>query len=91
MELEIFEALTAVNIPAEKARAVAASIDAAIDRRYALHERQLFTKGDGAELRKDMAEMETRLMKAISEMQRWTIGSVFAAVALFAAIVKIWH
>lgn len=84
MELEIFEALTSVNVPAEKARAVAASLKREINEHYQLHAAQLFTKADGAEL-------EARLRKDLADMQRWTVASIFAAVALFAAIVKIWH
>ena len=55
---------------------------------------QLATRGDIAELRhetrKDLAEMKTELIKAIAESQRWTITSIFAAMGIFAAIMKIW-
>jgi hypothetical protein len=30
-------------------------------------------------------------MRAMADMQRWTITALFAAVGLFAAISKIWH
>lgn len=82
MELEIFEALTAAGVPADKARQVAESIDKAIDRRYELHARQLATRGD-------RAEMEARLTRTISDMQRWTVGAVFAGIAGAAAITKL--
>jgi len=83
VELEIFEALTAANVPSEKAKAVAASIDQAIDRRYALHKEQLFTKADGA-------EMEARLLRAMTEMQRWTLTALFGALAALAVLIKFW-
>ena len=88
MELEIFEALTAANVPADKARAAAASVKKEIDERYSLHATQLATRGDLADLktsmRSDIADFKVDVMK-------WTIGSIFGAVALFAAITKIWH
>jgi len=66
----------------EGATAAAESITKAIDERYALHAEQLFTKRDGAELKAD-------LMKAITEMQRWTVGAIFAGMAAVAAIIKL--
>lgn len=84
MELEIYEALTAANVPADKARAAAASVKREIDERYALHAAQLATKGD-------LAEMESRLLRAMNDMQRWTLGAVFAALAALAVITKLWQ
>jgi multidrug resistance efflux pump len=89
MELDIYEALTSANVSSEKARAVAESINKEIDRRYELHARQLATRGDISELRQQSAEMEGRLVKAINEAQRWTMGAVFAGMATVAAIVKL--
>lgn len=83
MELEIFEALTAVNVPADKAKAVAESINSAIDRRYSLHKDQLFTKQDGAEL-------EARLLRALADMQRWTLTALFGGLGALAILIKIW-
>ncbi len=91
MELEIFEALTAANVPADKAREVAHSIDRAIDQRYSIHEKQLATRGDLDGVRKEFAEMEARLLRAMNEMQRWTLGAIFAAMAALAIITKLWH
>ena len=90
MELEIFEALTAVNVPADKAKAVAESINSAIDRRYSLHSQQLATRGDIATIQKDMAEMETRLLKALTEMQRWTLTALFGGLGALAILIKFW-
>jgi multidrug resistance efflux pump len=91
MELEIFEALTAANVPAVKARQAAQSIERAIDRRYELHATQMATRGDIDTVRKEMAEMKTERIKAIAESQRWTITAIFAAVGLFAALSKFLH
>ena len=73
------------------AKAAVESINREIDKCYALHSQQLATRGDVESIRKDMAELKTELVKAIAKSQRWTITSIFAAVALFAAITKIWH
>jgi hypothetical protein len=91
MELEIFEALTAVNVPADKARAVVESVNREIDRRYALHSQQLATRGDVEEVKKDLAEMEARLLRSLNDMQRWTLGAIFSALAALAVITKLWH
>lgn len=77
MELEIFEALTAINVPADKARSAAVSIKKEINEHYALHAAQLATKAD--------------LANAKTEIIKWTIGTMFAAVGLFAAITKLWQ
>jgi len=90
MDLEIYEALTAANVPSDKARAVAESINKEIDRRYELHARQLATRGDISEPRQQTAEMEAHLLKAINDSQRWTMGAVFAGMATVAAIEKLF-
>jgi len=77
MELEIYRALVKVNVSQEDAQAVADSISREIDKRYALHAAQLATKAD-------LADAKTEIIK-------WTIGTMFAAVALFATISKLWH
>ena len=79
MELEIFEALTAINVPAEKAKAVAESIDKAIDKRYdkrySIHAQQLATRGDLAE--------------AKAEIIKWCIASIFGATGMAVALAKL--
>ena len=77
MELEIYRALVKINVPADDAQAVADSINKEIDRRYTLHAAQLVTKSD--------------LSDAKVEIIKWTIGTMFASVALFATVIKIWH
>ena len=84
MEIEIYSAFVKAGVSESDAKAAVESINKEIDKRYALHAQQLATKGD-------LAEMENRLLRAMNEMQRWALGSIFAAVALFAAVTKIWH
>lgn len=77
MELEIYRALVKINVSADDAQAVADSINKEIDKRYNLHATQLASKSD-------LAEAKVEIIK-------WTIGSMLAAVGLFATIAKIWH
>ena len=88
MELEIYDALTAAGVPADKAKIAVESIDKAIDRRYTLHHDQLATRGDlsdlGARLSKELADVRADTIK-------WCVASIFGSVAMFAAIVKLLH
>ena len=63
-----------------------------------LHAEQLATRSDVEQVRKevalvqkDVAGLKSELMKTMAESQRWTITAIFGAVAIFAAITKIWH
>lgn len=77
MELEIYRALVKINVSADDAQAVADSINKEIDKRYTVHATQLATRAD-------LAEAKVEIIK-------WTIGSMLAAVGLFATITKLWH
>ena len=89
MELEIYNAFIKAGVTEADAKAVVDSISKEIDKRYSLHVTQLFTKADGAELKSEMMEIKSDLIKAIAESQRWTITAIFAAVGLFAALNKV--
>lgn len=82
MELEIFEALTAANVPADKARTAATSIKKEINEHYALHAAQLATRGDVETVRKELAEAKAEIIK-------WCIATMFGSVALFATVTKL--
>lgn len=77
MELEIYNAFVKAGVPEADAKAAVESINREIDKRYSLHATQLTTKSDLAE--------------AKIEIIKWTVGTMFAAVGLFAAITKLWH
>ncbi|NQW82131.1 MAG: hypothetical protein HQ445_13260 [Polaromonas sp.] len=77
MELEIYNAFVKAGVPEADAKAAVESINKEIDKRYSLHAQQLFTKADGAELK--------------TEIIKWSIGTVFAAVGLFAGLSKLFH
>lgn len=77
MELEIYNAFVKAGVSEADAKAAVESINKEIDKRYSLHAQQLFTKADGAELK--------------AEIIKWSIGTIFAAVGLFAALSKFFH
>lgn len=77
MELEIYNAFVKAGVSEADAKAAVESINREIDKRYALHSQQLATRGD--------------LADAKVEIIKWTIGSMLAAVGLFATITKLWH
>lgn len=77
MELEIYNAFVKAGVPEAEAKAAVESINREIDKRYSLHAAQLVTKNDLAE--------------AKLEIIKWSIGTMFAAVGLFATITKLWQ
>ena len=77
MGLEIYSAFVKAGVSEADAKAAVESINKEIDKRYSLHAQQLFTKADGAELK--------------AEIIKWPVGTVFAAVGLFAALGKLVH
>ncbi len=91
MEIEIYNAFVKAGLEASEAKAAVESINKEIDKRYALHSAQLATRGDVEGVRKDVAEMENRLLRAMAEMQRWTLTSIFAGMGAVAVITKLWH
>ena len=68
------------------AAAFADELNATIDKRYELHARQLATRGD---LEAAKSEIIRELSKQIMDMQRWSLGVLFATIAAVAAIVKL--
>lgn len=96
VELSIYQALKSAGVDDERATAAAESVVDAIDKRYAIHSRQLATSGDvekvWAELERvriEVAKSETNVMKAIADTQRWTLAAIFAGMAAVAAIIKL--
>ena len=91
MELEIYNAFVKAGVSEQDAKNAVESINREIDKRYAMHAEALATRSDIGLVRTEIAELKTELIKAVAESQRWTITAVFAAVGLFAAIVKFAH
>lgn len=86
INLAICEALTAANVPPEKARAVADAFDEAIDRRYELNARPLATRGDLAETR---GVLQKDIAGAKADIIKWCMGAIFGSAGMAMAIVKL--
>ena len=84
MELEIYSAFVKAGVSESDAKAAVESINKEIDKRYALHAHQLATRGDVEGVRKELADAKAEIIK-------WTVTTMFASVALFATITKLWH
>ncbi|MDF1485691.1 hypothetical protein PY257_10950 [Ramlibacter sp. H39-3-26] len=91
MELEIFEALTAVNVPADKARAAAASVKREIDERYSLHAAQLAARGNIEGARREVADTRTQIADMKAEMVKCFVGTIIAVGGITAALLKLMH
>jgi len=89
LDAVVFKTFLKLGADDSDAAAFADELNLAIDRRYLLHSGQLATRGDVDEVRKEMAELKADLIKAIAESQRSTITAIFAAVGVFAALMKV--
>lgn len=78
----VFRTFRKLGIDDADAALFADELNAAIDKRYELHYKQLFTRGDGE-------SMKAELVKAISDSQRWTVTAMFAGLAAVAVIQKL--
>ncbi|MBR5950698.1 MAG: hypothetical protein IKZ87_04615 [Actinomycetaceae bacterium] len=72
MKLEIFDALSSINVDKGQAKAVANAIEAAIEKRCTTRELQLATKADIAETKK--------------EIIRWMVAVVACATLFLSAV-----
>lgn len=108
VNIELYEALIEAQIPAERAKRVAESLNAEWERKLQDTVKNaelghLATRDElknlatsyqldarNAEVRKDIAELETRLLRALSEMQRWTLTALFGGLGALAVVIKIW-
>lgn len=82
----VFRTFRKLGIDDADATAFADELNLAIDKRYELHARQLTTRGD---LEAAKSEIIRELSKQMMEMQRWSLGVLFAGIAAVAAIVKL--
>jgi hypothetical protein len=100
MELELYSALQEAGVSEEKAKAVVESVKKEIDQRYSLHSKQLATQGDVEKVRADIekvrmdvekvrAELKIEIANTKTDVIKWNVGAIIAAVGLFATIAKI--
>jgi len=78
----LLEALMSAGVSPERARAVVDLFDRSVDDRYGLHAQVLATK-------RDVAELETRLVREIAggktELIKWVLAALSAQTALLLA------
>jgi hypothetical protein len=95
MSLELYSALQEAGVTQVAARRVADAVDEAIDKRYAIHARELATRGD-IELvrrevegvRKEVEGVRRELAEGIKNLTVWLVGVLIAATALIVSIIK---
>lgn len=83
MELEIYEAFLSAGVKEDKAKAAVEAINREMDKRQKSQSEQLATHGDIARVERLIAETKVEIIK-------WSVGTMFAAVGMFAAIVKLF-
>jgi|TergutMp193P3_1026864.scaffolds.fasta_scaffold322294_1 hypothetical protein len=76
-----FEALQAAGVPQDKAKAVIETLNQAIDSRYAIHARELATRGDIEKVRADMAILKFDLIK-------WIVGTGASAIVILYGLIR---
>ena len=82
----VFRTFRKLGADDSDAAAFADEVHQAIDKRYELHAAQLSTRGD---LEAAKSEIIRELSKQMMDMQRWSLGVLFAGIAAVAAIVKL--
>ena len=88
IELTIFEALQSVNIPYEKARAVADSFSKEFLRQQELHTKQMASQADIERVIGKIETLRGDLHKLVIDSQRWILAVLFGGLAALAAIQK---
>ncbi len=82
IDVAVFKTMRRLGASDDEAAEIAAEINAAIDRRYELHAKQLAKRGD-------LKEVEASIFKQIADSQGWTIGILVAGLGFIVAILKI--
>lgn len=87
--LGVLDQLKTAGFSDAQARAVTQGLQAASSARHG----ELATKADfiqlGAEIRGEMNSLEARMLKALNDQQRWTIGFMSLALTLLFAAIKL--
>jgi hypothetical protein len=86
IEAVIFRTFRKLGADDADAAAFADELNATIDKRYQLHADPLRARGD---LDAAKSEIIRELSKQMMDMQRWSLGVLFAGIAAVAAIVKL--
>ena len=85
----IFQTFRKLGADDADAAKFADELNAAIDKRYELHAKQLATRGDVEAVRVEIEKSRAELTRNIADSQRWTITAVGIIVAAVAALHKL--
>ncbi|GHU43634.1 hypothetical protein AGMMS50289_10390 [Betaproteobacteria bacterium] len=92
MELQVYQALIAAGAPEEAAKNAAESINRAIDSRYAIHAKELATRGDIEQIRADLektkGELRTEIARIEANLIKWLVGT---GLVIIGVILKTMH
>lgn len=88
MELEIYEAFRAANIPDGEAKKAFEAINRVIDQRCALLARERATRGDVELARKGIAQVEVKIAQLETNLAKWIIGTEMAVAGLAVALLR---
>ncbi len=89
MTLEIYSALQEAGVKQETAKRVADAVDEAIDKRYALHAKELATRGDIEMVRREIEMVRRETAEGFRTMTVWLAGSAIATAALVVSAIKL--
>jgi 2-phosphoglycerate kinase len=92
MQINIYEALTEAGVKPDAARNVERQMEAALqsnqDAIRAEVRDHVFTKADGAQIEAQMAQLETRILKAVNDLTWKLVTFVIAANGIMLAALK---
>ena len=93
LDLTIYSAFINAGVKDEDAKRAAESVSSAIDNRFALHSKMLATQGDVERIRLEIEKLRVEMVKTLSNSRgehiKWTVGTMFGAVAMMATIAKL--
>ena len=89
MDTVFFQTFRKLGADDADAAKFADELNAAIDKRYELHAKQLATRGDVEAVRVEIEKSRAELTRNIADSQRWTITAVGIIVAAVAALQKL--
>jgi SOS-response transcriptional repressor LexA len=89
MSLELYSALQEAGVKQETARRVADAVDEAIDKRYAIHAKELATRGDIEVTRREIEVVRRETAEGFKTLTVWLAGSVIATAALVVSAFKL--
>jgi len=91
-----FEALQAAGVPDDRAKATVEALNQNIDNRYAVHARELATRGDVEKVRVDVEKVRTEIEKIRAEvikieanLIKWLVGVGIGAVITLYGLLKV--